>query len=396
MRFSGMLALLMAATGCRSDFGLSDVLADDTDEDGRPDGGGDSPWGHLDPGQLPEVYFAVAWSPVDVEPCTDDGLCQDDVRYAVIDLRGQVIAELDLPYAWNETRHLAIEPAGPGQFTVAAEVWSADPTDDELWSGTWWETWRGDAVAGEITRTAHWDWDGAVLDAAGVALDLGTAARVHVGTWPGEPERALWMLAGSRCGVGALEGVRSVHLSDPEAPIDGWGPEDLLPDEAAGGLPFAFEAGENRDGEPSTLIAVEGGDCGLVNRYDAVAWSPADGVLWTAELGADLHPREVRYGADEGGAVLSLFAAESPGWRLDRRDGTTWGDVPPDIRDAHAGPVLEASSATFLLRGRSDATARDALVILHEGRVVWTIDALKFGLRKEAVFLRDVVLLPPV
>ena len=186
---------------------------------GHPSGGsggggggnaGGGPWGSLNPGALPDVYFAVAigtpgswwdcyatdglWCGCcDYDDCDGDGLCDwaevpysnsggfygGDVSYVVIDLRGHVISEFTPPdshFTPGNVQHLDLRPAGPGQFMAVTwlpgldgnatdgEVPSYDEDSDGLAGGfsspdaqNRWLAWSGDAVTHQTTRLVKGD-----------------------------------------------------------------------------------------------------------------------------------------------------------------------------------------------------------------------------------------------
>ena len=145
---AGAAVLLVSAAGCGNDYQFSEApppierhaLGGRSPLPGGPSGPSlppppelpPSPWNALNPGDLPELYFAVAWSdPAGCCYCDYDGAAEMDsepyacaTSYAVVDLQGQVIAEFPLPAADSDgdgfvdsvygPMHLQLAPAGPG------------------------------------------------------------------------------------------------------------------------------------------------------------------------------------------------------------------------------------------------------------------------------------------
>lgn len=383
-----------------------------------------SPWGDLTPGNIPDLYFAVAWSEWDCSALSDldgyedadaDGLSEADVddggcpvRYSVIDLYGQVIAEFPLPGEsdeWTQWSHLSLAPAGPGQFLAVAESWGDAYDASGFWAGTSWQAWRGDAYTGQLEEIAHWNpGEGkAQLSATGRLIDIDWNAWAHLGIWASDPDWLVAWWGGHGCEP--LREIKQMSLAGDE--LDRfWRPEDLLPPEMQGTepvhlWPWNMETGLADDGHANMLLGVSDSWCTSTSpRYDLVAWSPSAGPLWTAAVSQDAPLTGARWAGHGGGAALQLDPAWGEGtWRVFRADGVVEGQIPADMYNVKAGPMLDPAGPTFMTISYVDEAAagggwHGALDVFHEGEPVWTIGQMRFGLQHRNVFFQDAVLLP--
>jgi len=458
-------ALLLLA-GCASDFQILSLPADppateavgvppfegpiDPVRPPQPPGGG--PWSNLNPGELPEVYFAVAysdWSCDDVDGAADpgdeppfgapdeddevgdDGSPDSDgdiwyecpARLAVIDLMGQVIAEFPLPDetpAWTPWSYLSLAPAGPGQFLAVMENWnqvsdgaSDDADADGFWQGRPWEALRGDALTGQIDRVARWDMNTGLVEMAGTGdlVDLGSwNAWANLAIAPTMPDWLMMWAGTTNCSE--MQSLRAVHLTGAEDEKV-WTASELLPPELLpedGGKPrfwpWNLDGGADLDGNSRMLLGVSNDGCGgdAGGSYDLVAWSPEEGPLWHQPALAEgwTWPPAASWVGHSGGAALEIAFGYAPDqlYRLLSEDGIREEPLPadPDIQTRVAGPLIDPAGPTFVTISRrvQEFDYRDVLEIHHEGEVVWTIDAMRFGLAARPVFFADVVMLPPL
>jgi hypothetical protein len=410
---------------------------------------GNGPWGSLNPGDLPEIYFAVAYSDqacedVDgdgADPGEDPGLEGDvlvgdegeDVdeppggdedswyecpsRLAVIDLMGQVIAEFPLPGetdSWTPWSYLALSAAGPGQFLAVMESYDTADGDgaDGFWQGRPWHALLGDAVTGQLETIAQWDLATSQvrMTATGELIDLGSwNAFANLAVAPTMPDRLMMWSGTTNCSE--MQSLRAAHIPGLEEDLVWTGaellPPDLLPED--GGKPrlwpWNLDGGYDFDGTSRLLLGVTDDGCGdSPGTYELVAWSPEEGPLWHQPAAAQgwTWPPSASWAGHDGGAALELLWGYSPEQiaRVITEDGVVEQLLPadPEIQMRHAGPMLDAAGPTFVTIGRriQEFDSRDVLEIQHEGAVVWTIDGLRFGLAERAVFFQDVALLAPL
>jgi hypothetical protein len=421
---------MLSTTGCGSDSTFSSLLVEDDPVGGSTGGsvrpsnvgphpgnnnGGGGLWGNLDPGALPEVYFAVAYSTVPYGSYYCDYCDADpewwypygDVRYAVIDLRGQVVWDVPTLTANGSFEHLDLAAAGPGQFSVTARPWYNydDGADADGWyAGTNWEAYRLDASAMTSTRIAHFDLERWVtaIDTTATEVDLGPVdGTLHLGMFPSDPERALFLGTDTyNCQASPLgiRDLRAVHLSDPEAGALSYAAASMVPDPTKHWWGWDFEASVDEDGAPAALIGATPWDCYALSGNPQVAmWTPTDGLRWTADLGAGVWPQAVTFDARDGGGALSFSydpVDGTPSWRVSDADGRRVGALGDELYNHRPGPLLEHTSSTFVDVGTRPDDGYDVIEIRHEGRVVWRIDDLRFGVGHQPVSIQDIVLLP--
>lgn len=442
-----LLALVLPGllAACASDYGLSSAPPEPaelpTGDLDPPDGPGtapappdlpefpdlpdlpdlpDSPWEDLNPGDLPEVYLAVAWS--EFECCwycdaLDPYPMEPDIlacwsRFAVVDLHGQVVAEFQLPHEvgqdWSPYSYLNMVPAGPGRFLAVVNNWDTgwDDDTDDFPSSSWWEAWLFDATQNTTTRVAHWD-----MEFGGVTID-GTDRLVYTGdagsapllsVWPHDPDRLVLWLHDGECPQGAVGELHSIHMTDPEAPVLSWKVEDLLPEglpEQMGGLmPWSLELGLDDDGEPVALLGAMGGWCGNGDYELRMLHTSLDtGTAWDELLWGSWSPLKPTWTGRSGGAALHVpgYTGDLLEWQLMGPDGTQTGTLPEDMPMAFAGPVIDPEGPTFAVIGGVEGGGYHHVIdVVHQGESVWRIDALRFGLQERGVFFADVDLLWP-
>ena len=472
-----VLASPLLAVGCQSDVGIHLVPGDPPINEGDPLTGpegpeppswpfdppepirppeldppeGDPPedppgWGNWNPGDIPELYFAVAWSewdcngdvdgdgsdpgpgegPEEGEPPDNDSIIDEDsdgwygcpVRLAVIDLLGQVIAEFPLPGeqdTWTPNYHLSLAPAGPGQFLSTVERYEDVDGDDDasnadgFWQGNWWHSYRGDAYTGELSLVAEWDPNEALMSIPGIGrlVDIGGySGWANLAISPAKPDRLMVWSGDTNCG--GLRELRSIYLPDANVLDDVYLPEDLLPEgfevDATSLWPWNLDASVDEEGNTSLLLGVSNSYCWAAETvYELVAFSPDDGPVWNVPAMGLSWPPAASWAGHDGGAALELtggtWSVEQT-WRVTTPNATAEGvfAYADGIYGRRVGPMLDGAGPTFMTMAlESNAEHyRNILEIHHEGAVVWTIDTLRFGLQEENVFFADVVMLPPI
>ena len=360
----------------------------------------------------------------DEEPPDDDGdiWYECPARLAVIDLLGQVIAEFPLPDesdAWTPWSYLSLSPAGPGQFLAVMENYGVvdgqegdDADADGFWQGRPWHAMRGDAVTGQIDTIARWEIGSGMVQmtATGELIDLGSwNAWANFAIAPTMPDWLMMWAGTTNCSE--MQSLRAAHVLG-SAPDQVWTssellPEDLLPED--GGKPrlwpWNLDAGIDFDGSSRMLLGVSSDGCtDEPGSYELVAWSPEEGPLWHQPAAAEgwTWPPTASWAGHDGGAALELRHGYAPDqqYRLIDAEGVREEPMPadPDIQSRLAGPLIDPEGPTFVTVSRriQEFDYRDVLEIHHNGEVVWTIDAMRFGLAERRVFFQDVAMLPPL
>lgn len=472
-RFAPFVLLLL--TACQSDFAIRALPPEAPITEGdpwtappiggpadpvrpsTPSGGG--PWGNLNPGDLPQVYFAVAYSDYSCDDVDGDGgdpgegdlggggavgddsdadgpvedIEEDEppdedgdiwyecpARLAVIDLLGQVIAEFPLPGesdAYTAWSYLSLAPAGPGQFLAVMENWGvadgeAGDDADGFWQGRPWHAMRGDAVTGEIETIARWETGSGMVEmtSTGDLIDLGSwNAWANFAIAPTLPDWLMMWAGTTNCSE--MQSLRAAHIQGA-APDKVWTSSELLPPDLLpvdGGKPrlwpWNLDAGADFDGTSRMLLGVSSDGCtDEAGSYELVAWSPEEGPLWHQPAAAQgwTWPPAASWAGHDGGAALELMFGYAPDqvYRLIDADGVREEPMPadPDIQNRLVGPLIDPAGPTFVTVSRriQEFDYRDVLEIHHAGEVVWTIDGLRFGLAERRVFFADVAMLPPL
>ena len=331
---------------------------------------------------------------------------------------GAVLCPVALSYVqWTPNYHLSLAPAGPGQFLAIVESyseggggWDGDGAGG-FWVSPFIQVWLADAVTETMTllvemldtgRVAHLHTNG-----RDVRLDPAISTAM-VGLWPSADHTKLMVWGGSGACEDGVAALRAVELGQSSTLDWVWRPEDLLPEDMRAGCtydPWNLSESVDEDGDPSLLLGVSE----LVAR-DAdndepswrrriVAWSPESGPMWDLPLENVTWPPRASYSAWNGGGALVVTDELWEGsqyWHVVGPDGIHEGAVPDGLIGAQPGPLLDPEAPTFMLVGRSNVDYKHSIRVLHEGSVVWQIEALRFGLSVERKFLSDVVLLAPV
>jgi len=374
------------------------------------DEGPTSPWDDLDPGEMPEVHFVVAF--VDPDTCPTDaggfGLdCQ--VRYAVIDLNGQVLVELDLPDSWDQPRtHVLLEPGLEGRFTAVVrgplyghveEVTYGEPA---FQLADRWEVWEFDALdpAHQLVAIRDQLPGRVLLPATGqtVAFDYPPPTHwMQLASWSESGQ--LLFASNGRCAPPAeLPPVQDVAALADAAPQP-VGLVDLLPEQAGDAgddvFPFVLQTAFDAAGVPALLIGL-GEDCDAVSpgSGELFAWFEQGGAVALGAIDrAALSPR-LAFSADEPGAALSILAdGQQPTWQLHDGAGGQEGLLPADRSDLVPVALLDPVEPTFVTIGRSPETPTSVIDVVHGGERVWTIETLRFGLQPRRVYIHDLQLL---
>ena len=347
---------VLFATACGVDYDV-DYLP------GEPVPSEPNPWIDLEPGALPDTLLAVALAEPLAETNDTDhwGLSG---RIAVIDLRGNILLDLNLPTEPTATAHRALTALPGGRLAVAVETW----------------TWH--------------DGDRVDIALEPFLLDLADELIEPLPDWHQPTESTVRLTSSGEQVFSWSETPPCAEASPPLRELDLAGAlvaehalADILPNELrdAGLHPFAL------DGSPDgLLLGLSDFGCDGASHSYLVSWSPRDGSGWWSQIP---DATWVAHGARtaQGSALTLEREATAHRYRL---TGThhDLGTVPQRFVDARPGPVLDASTGTVVLIGEREDGA-DSLAVLSEGREVWSIDALRSGLSYEDVRILDAVVI---
>jgi hypothetical protein len=393
---------------------------------GGPTGDGPrGPWDGLDPGNLPDEYFAVAWRPEPCLDCWDESGLESGARIDVVDLEGQVIVEFERPFQDIGVAFERFEPAADGTLLIVERSHSLyyylQPSD--------WErrVWRADAISGETHEILRMSHERVEMPQSGRSFEFPRWGEVRFAADPTNPD-ALWIVSEGG-GQTAMTLIR-VDLVDPdEEPVfhDLSGlPEafGVAPDTYWASVPTALSV-QRIGQEIEVILTVEGGliyaDPMTLPR-GVFTFRPGDGTLeGVINLRGRTYLADVRFGAAgtsedtrraEGTALLQVgmprsycsepnFAMVQAGSFADAGPLNRW-DIDPneqvpgvepiqgdsDMSCVHLGPLLDESGPTFVYWGdrlRTDDLYRQPpsrIALSHRGRDVWSWDVLRIGLRE--------------
>ncbi|MCO4745365.1 MAG: hypothetical protein KC912_11300 [Proteobacteria bacterium] len=431
VRRLGMIAA-MALFACAPEYELTEAGPSDDESEGtetgpggdtgndNPGGGGQNPWGHLQPGNLPEAYFIVAY--VDWTQNDPYASCYGEpLRYAMIDLRGHVIAEFEAPSPDQDqdglvqgyARHRGFLPSGPGQFVAISGTDYWEDWDCDAYGGTTdWYAWRGDGVGGgvEPLATGLWTQEGYATHLIGSDRDVlhgNYGYPTSLAMQPNAPDELMLWYSDATCApndLGSLHDLKAVNMADATIPDVSWSPDELLPSwmHVPGRVlsPFTTAAGVDADQNVSMLLGIDSIPCdgqSPVERW-VTAYHEVDGITWRANVEDLPWPYKVEYNAADGGGVLYLPAATEEGqpWKLVQNGRASTDLLPAEVENPRVGPLLDASGPSFVVVASNEDHTGDDLVFMHAGRDVWRIKGMRFGLDRRDVQIRDVMLLPPV
>jgi len=406
-------ASFLVLAGCSSDASLRVAPAPDADPetagDGVPDGlpgfhgsGDDSPWANLDPGDIPDDLFAVAW----VDMATGCINCvygpNTPNRYDLVDALGQVVASFPLPFPLEDHWYympemVGIHASGPGRFIVANVIQNQDWEPEQI-------VWEADAFAGTSTVLARLRPGEVELPLANVTLP------VPLDTWtmdevvlpdPTDPGRLLIVPTTSSPYLPSeLSAIWSVSTTDPDALVRTWSIHELMPDELVpDGWQSLFSpwfADLADDGSGRLMLGITG-----VETLSDPNEKTVEHVSRPVLVGVDLDVPGEHWVVDAGGLFLNDDlqvvppAADRPGTLLWTEDWcgetvTLWEDgataelaLPDEAECPHVVGLLDAPSRTFAyVHTVYDEMnyGRQRLVISAGGEPVHSLDGFGVGL----------------
>lgn len=404
-----LFALAVLLTAC-SEYELEpagDPAEEPTDLWG---GDGGSAWDDVEPGTVPDAWFAVAWREVidSCPACDEPNWGTTELRYDIIDARGTVVRSFSWPDSTEDLYHLSMSPAGAGRFIVTARVEQADGTTDRR---TWLVVDEDESV-NEILRVAP---DGLLtLPVAGREIDLGSVStNMHVSPDPLWPERLYLMADDASDGESRVGPIFSIDWADPLAVVRTWSPPEWLPEgvhDGADGPPgFPWTVQATYDGDRTRLLigldGVVDAKWGSESRSSLLSWAPsAPGEAWALDV-TDLAVREEPSwigdgdGSPEGTALFQVggqsLACAPPEFSLRRSDARLEVSGAFDVDCAWAGPLLDPIAPTFVYHGFNEKAQTSnmghVLHVSHAGDDVWTVDRFAEGMGEARFLLREAI-----
>ncbi len=266
----------------------------------------------------------------------------------MVDVRGQVVANFDLPFSWQSNYYpppvVSWEAVGEGRFMAANHIgW---PEEDHL------VVWEGDAYSEESYVVARVYLDRVELP-GGEARELPDPVALWNLTVQPDPRRddALLLIPGQPSPyLDDDYSVWSVPLVDAEAPVVRWAPREVR--ELIHG------------GAPDQLLVPDSVIVPADDEHPAIVLAPplscAGGLTWW-----------------EDGQVSEIVLAEQ--------------DQCP-----RPGPVLDRASRTFVYSAWVDLASynnEQRVVVSVAGNEVWSLDRFKRGISERPLHLFDAVVL---
>jgi len=373
----------------------------------------DSPWGNLDPGEMPDDLLAIAWIDL-TESCVNCTYGPNTPsRYDLVDVTGQVVAAFTLPfepgvYDWYRPELVGLHALGPGRFLASNIV--QEEAGHEL------VVWEADGFEGRATVLARLRPGEIELPLAGTTRPLPTDDWVYddaVLPDPTDPQRLLVVpTAGSPYLPLTPLRVWSVSTSDPESPIRTWDARDLLPpslvpDDVVIEAPWFARLADDGSGklvlgvtgyvdvsEPDdkhrrlvpypVVVSID------LDDEDAQPWLvPTDG------LGLQRPPLVAPPSPDRPGSMLW-----TPQWCTGVvarwQEGTTEHPLSEDGACPELALLIDAASPTFVYSEWQETYVDQShrLVVHHGGEDVWTVDALRVGLAARPFHMLKVAAVP--
>ncbi|MBJ94661.1 MAG: hypothetical protein CMP23_09355 [Rickettsiales bacterium] len=354
-----------------------------------------SPWGSLEPGQMPEEYFAVAW--------TEAGETESysAPRYDIIDITGQVVSSFTAPVhpspgshsGWIE--HHSIQAAGEGRFLVVSSSQGAD------FYGPTTHVWLADGHTGEQETLMSWTAysNHVFLTEAGAILELPEWFRLTgILADPHDEDRLFLLTSSSNLYAQPLLGsLYSVNVRDPDAEVLSWdAPEmvgtELIPD--WGNAPWEPWMARVFASEEQTVVALglllpgeDGAIRNLVTGF-SVESGPMD---WSIDLSDHSLTTDVAIAPPRQGeaaaVVLHQSSASCPEPNFIHRQGEQGYSFSGSdtVFCSKLGPVLDDQAETFIYYGYSDpelVESQQQAFISHRGVDVWSYSHFRDGLQE--------------
>ena len=402
-----LLALLSLTLGGCSDYKLAKVagqrgpdgsaisgLAQNPSPSGANGANLPSPWAALVAGELPEEYFAVAWSDPRDLTMNCYGPCPGIPRYDIIDVTGQVVRSFESPCSSMWAQHDSLQAAGPGRFLAVTSGQAPDSSYSQ-------HAWIGDGISGETETVMQWGWGPKVyLPIAGREVELpGLINRARVLVDPHNEDRLYVLIDNTMMYAQPLLGTLfSVDFRDPLGEVRMWaGPSMIAPDLVpewghAPWDPWLVESFQRGD---ATMIVLglqmpdEFGDL----RTVLTGFSPQTGPLdWSMDLTGLVQPSELKLVPPTTTSDARVIFHQGPDRWCPAASFTQFdgGQIRSSLGDeavfcSQLGPILDDSAQTFIYFGFSEAAELEReqrMFVHHRGVDVWELSEFREGLQR--------------
>ena len=362
-----------------------------------------SPWGALEPGQMPEEYFAVAW----VDPSETDSYSPP--RYDIIDISGQVVSSFSAPEHQSSTNaaswvsHHSLQASGPGRFLAVTSSQAAD------FYGPSTYVWSANGFTGEQEILISWGpfSENIELPQAGIQLELPDWFGLQrIVADPHNEDRLFVLTSNTMMYSEPLLGtLYSIHVRDPQAEVLSWDASelispDLIPEWVhAPWDPWMLDSFARGD---ETVLALglqfpdeEGGLRTLVAGF-----SPENGPTeWSLDLSDYPFTEEIAMVPSGDEQTTSAVFHQSNDWcpsadfvRWDGGELTEFSGT-DSVYCSSLGPVLDDSAETFIYYGYIDPDlvgAEQRAFISHRGADVWSYSRFREGLQEHPFEIVDI------
>jgi len=352
-----------------------------------------SAWAALEPGEMPEEFFAVAWSdPGEVENnCY--GPCPGVPRYDIIDVMGQVVSSFESPCTNLFAQHHSLQAAGPGRFLAVTSGHSPDSPYNQ-------HVWLGDGISGESEVIMQWGWGTKVyLPQADAEVELpGLMNQARVLVDPQDEDRFFVLISNSMMYAQPLLGTLfSINVRDPDAEVMMWPAHTMItPDMVPswGHAPWApwlvdtFQRGD----ETMLVLGLQVQDEEGELRTVLTGFSPQRGPMtWRMDLSGLHQSGELNMLPPTSlSDARVLFHQGNDGWcpqaNFSRFDGETLHSFSgsEELFCSRLGPILDDRADTFVYFGYIDDQGlerQQRAFVNHRGVDVWELSTFRDGLQ---------------
>jgi hypothetical protein len=370
--------------------------------DPATDSSDSSPFGSLDPGEMPEEYFAVAWHDPSEVAGNCYGPCPGVPRYDIIDITGQVVSSFGSPSQQQfSAQHRSLQAAGPGRFLAVTSGWVQDSSFYE-------HAWIADGLTGESEIIMQWGWNSTLsLPLIEKEIEIPGLYHPRVMVDPHDEDRFYLLTDNTTMYAHPLLGtLYSINVRDAEAEVLMWeAPEmitsDLVPEWGFGLWDPWFVSTFAQGDETMLTLGLRIPDVEGNVRSVIAAFSPQSGPMeWSMDLG-DIYP---------GGEFVVLPPNGDNPEHAIFHEGSDWCPDPAFVRwdgeqmhtfsgndslyCSRIGPVLDEQAETFIYYGYSDDSELEQeqrAFISHRGVDVWEYSRFRDGMALRPIEIHAMV-----